>query len=90
MPAVPAAPKGEWPLTLSGLVGVAGLVVMTFDAWRRGVLLFACGILLAGLLRLVLSDDAAGLLRVRGRTFDTLLLLGAGVSILLLGLIVPD
>ena len=53
---------------------------MTFDDWRRGVLLFAGGILLAGLLRLVLSDDAAGLLRVRGRTFDTLLLLGRGAA----------
>lgn len=82
--------RSEWPLVLSLLVAAAGLVILTFDNWRNGVLLFAGGVLLAGLLRVVLSDDAAGLLRVRGRTFDTLLLLGVGAAILLLGLIVPN
>jgi hypothetical protein len=90
MSEAPTAPKGEWPLMLSGLVALSGLAVMTFDSWRKGVLLFAGGILLAGLLRLMLSDEAAGLLHVRRRTFDTLALLGMGIAILLLGLIVPD
>lgn len=83
------ARRSEWPLVLSGLVSVAGLGILTFDDWRNGVLVFAGGVLLAGLLRAVLSDDAAGLLHVRGRTFDTLLLLGVGAAIALLGLIVP-
>ena len=82
--------RSEWPLTLSVLTGLAGLVVLTFDEWRKGVLIFGGGVLLAGLLRAVLSDDAAGLLRVRSRMFDVLLLLGVGAAIVLLGLIVPN
>ncbi|TDO36428.1 DUF3017 family protein [Kribbella sp. VKM Ac-2527] len=82
--------RTEWPLGLAGVVAVAGLVILTFYDWRNGVLIFAGGVLLAGLLRGVLSDTAAGLLHVRGRMFDTLLLLGVGASILLLGLIVPN
>jgi hypothetical protein len=82
--------RSEWPLTLCCLVGLTGLVVLTFNDWRKGVLVFAGGVLLAGVLRAVLSDDAAGLLRVRGRMFDVMLLLGVGAAILLLGLIVPN
>jgi hypothetical protein len=82
--------RSEWPLTLCCLVGLTGLVVLTFNNWREGVLIFAGGVLLAGLLRAVLSDDASGLLRVRGRMFDVMLLLGVGAAILLLGLIVPN
>jgi hypothetical protein len=82
--------RSEWPLTLCCLVGLAGLVVLTFNNWREGVLIFSGGILLAGVLRAVLSDDVAGLLRVRRRMFDVMLLLGVGAAVLLLGLIVPN
>ncbi|WP_020392434.1 DUF3017 domain-containing protein [Kribbella catacumbae] len=82
--------RSEWPLALSGLVAIAGLVTLTFYDWRNGVLIFAGGVLLAALLRLSLSDNAAGLLRVRGRMFDTFLLAGVGAAIGLLGLIVPN
>jgi hypothetical protein len=82
--------RREWPLTMCCLVGLAGLLVLYFNNWREGVLIFASGVLLAGVLRAVLSDDASGLLRVRGRMFDVTLLLGVGAAILLLGLIVPN
>ncbi|TWD81871.1 DUF3017 family protein [Kribbella amoyensis] len=82
--------RSEWPLALSGAVAVVGLVVLWFSDWRNGVLIFAGGVLLAALLRAVLKDDAAGLLRVRGRTFDTVLLVSVGAAIVLLGLIVPN
>ena len=61
--------RSEWPLVLSLLVGLTGLVVLTFYDWRNGVLVFAGGVVLAGLLRASLSDTAAGLLRVRGRLY---------------------
>jgi hypothetical protein len=54
------------------------------------VLIFSGGVLLAALLRIGLSDTSAGLLHIRSRTFDTLLLLGVGAAILLLGLIVTN
>lgn len=82
--------RSEWPLALSGLVAIAGLVTLTFYDWRNGILIFAGGVLLAALLRLSLSDNAAGLLRVRGRMFDILLLAGVGSAIGLLALIVPN
>jgi hypothetical protein len=81
--------RSEWPLVLSGAVAVTGLVILSCYNWRNGVLILSGGVLLAGLLRGALSDEAAGLLHVRGRMFDTLFLLGAGAAILLLGLIIP-
>ncbi|MGW1340170.1 DUF3017 domain-containing protein [Kribbella sp. NPDC002412] len=82
--------RSEWPLVLSLLVGATGLVVLTFYNWRNGVLIFAGGVFLAGLLRATLSDTAAGLLHVRGRMFDTALLVAVGAAIATLGLIVPN
>jgi hypothetical protein len=80
----------EWPLVLTLLVGAAGIVVLTFYDWRNGVLIFAAGAVLAGLLRAALTDTAAGLLHVRGRMFDTTLLILTGAAIATLGLIIPN
>lgn len=82
--------RSEWPLALSLLVAATGLVVLTFYNWRNGVLVFAGSVLLAGLLRVSLTDSAAGLLHVRGRMFDTALLVGVGLAIGTLALIVPN
>ena len=82
--------RREWPLALSLLVAATGLVVLTFYNWRNGVLVFSGAVLLAGILRVSLSDTAAGLLHVRSRTFDTALLLGVGLAIGTLALIVPN
>jgi len=84
------APRFEWPLVISVAVASVGLLVTVVDGWRDGVVLFACGVLLAGVLRLLLSDDQAGLLRVRRRPFDVLALFGMGAAVLVLGLLVPD
>ncbi|WCC81142.1 DUF3017 domain-containing protein [Cutibacterium equinum] len=46
--------------------------------WRRGAMVFAASVLLAGVLRAVLPDNLAGLLAVRARWVDSLLLLGLG------------
>jgi uncharacterized membrane protein YjjP (DUF1212 family) len=82
--------RSEWPLVLSLLVAATGLVVLTFYNWRNGVLVFAGAVLLAGLLRASLNDSTAGLLHVRGRMFDTALLIGVGLAIGTLALIVPN
>ena len=82
--------RSEWPLVLSLLVGLTGLVVLTFYNWRNGVFIFAGGVVLAGLLRVTLTDTAAGLLHVRSRMFDTALLLSVGAAIAILGIVVPS
>jgi predicted neutral ceramidase superfamily lipid hydrolase len=82
--------RSEWPLGICVLAGLAGLIILTFYNWRNGILIFSGSVLLAGLLRLMLNDDQAGLLHVRGRMFDAALLLAAGAAILVLALVIPN
>ena len=82
--------RNEWPLALSLLVGLSGLVVLTFYNWRNGVLIFAGAVGLAAVLRVTLSDTAAGLLHIRSRMFDTSFLTLTAAAIAVLGLIIPN
>lgn len=86
----PDRPRGEWPLATSAAVALGGLVAVAFDGWRAGAAVFGIGVLLAAVLRLVLSDDGAGLLRVRRRPFDVVMLVVMAVAVLLLAVAVPD
>jgi Protein of unknown function (DUF3017) len=88
--AAEAQPRRQWPLALSLLAALTGLVVLWFYDWRNGVLIFAGAVGLAGLLRAALTDTAAGLLHVRSRMFDTTFLLLTATAIAVLGLIVPN
>jgi len=79
----------EWPLALV-LTGVAGgLVVVASDHFRRGTALFACAVLLAAVLRLVLPTRQAGLLAVRSRGVDVLVLSVLAFGLGMLALVVP-
>jgi hypothetical protein len=51
------------------LVGVCSVFIAP-QHWLRAVGVLATGMLVAGFLRLVLSNERAGLLRVRSRSFD--------------------
>jgi hypothetical protein len=82
--------RSQWPLGLTLLVALTGLVVLWFYNWRNGVLVFAGAVGLAGLLRATLSDAAAGLLRVRSRMFDTTFLFLTTAAIAVLAIIVPN
>ncbi|HWD78945.1 MAG TPA: DUF3017 domain-containing protein [Kribbella sp.] len=82
--------RSQWPLALSLLVALTGLVVIWFYNWRNGVLVFAGSVGLAAVLRATLSDTTAGLLHVRSRMFDITFLLLTAVAIAVLGLIVPN
>lgn len=82
--------RSQWPLALSLLVALSGLVVIWFYNWRNGVFLFAGSVGLAAVLRASLSDTAAGLLHVRGRMFDTAFLVLTAAAIAVLGLIIPN
>jgi hypothetical protein len=82
--------RSQWPLALSLLVALTGLIVLWFYDWRNGVLVFAAAVGLAGLLRATLTDTAAGLLHVRSRMFDTTFLLLTAAAITTLGLIIPN
>ena len=73
------------------LVLVAGFCIAMFTPshWLRAVVVVSSAMLLAGLLRLVLSPTRAGLLCVRGRFFDVVCYLAGGALVLGFGVLVP-
>ncbi|QNG19512.1 DUF3017 domain-containing protein [Rhodococcus triatomae] len=65
---------------------VAALVLVAADRWRRGALVFGAAVLVAAVLRLVLSEEQAGLLAVRGKPFDVTALTAVGGAIVWLAI----
>jgi len=62
--------RTQWPILAVFAVFVAAFGLVVTDYWRRGSLLLGIGVGVAAALRLVLSDNRAGLLVVRGRVTD--------------------
>ncbi|WP_158881054.1 DUF3017 domain-containing protein [Amycolatopsis anabasis] len=63
------------------LVAVAGFRIWQYH-WRQGAVIVGGALLVAAVLRAVLSDAQAGLLAIRGRPVDVLSYTGLGVLIL--------
>jgi hypothetical protein len=79
---------GQWPLTIV-LAGVAaGLVVVAASHWRLGSSVMGASISVGGLLRL-LPNRRVGLLAVRNKALDSLVLLSIGIGIVALAWLVP-
>jgi hypothetical protein len=57
--------------------------------WLRAVIGMSIGMCLGGFLRLVLSNDQAGLLRVRRKAFDVTFYWALGVAAFAFGVAVP-
>jgi hypothetical protein len=64
------AAKAQWPILLVGLIFVTAFALVGANFWRRGSLLIGIAVGVAAMLRLVLSDDRAGLLVVRSKGID--------------------
>jgi Protein of unknown function (DUF3017) len=62
--------RAQWPILLVELIFVAAFVLAAANFWRRGALLIGIGVGVASILRLVLSEDRAGLLVVRSKGID--------------------
>ena len=60
----------QWPIVMVGLIFVTAFALAGANFWRRGSLLIGIGVGVAAILRLVLSDERAGLLAVRSRGID--------------------
>lgn len=60
----------QWPIMLVGLIFVVAFVLAGANFWRRGALLIGIGTAVAAALRLVLSEERAGLLVLRDRGLD--------------------
>jgi len=75
---------------LAVLVMVAiGLLLVTFDHWRRGLVVIGLSLIIAGLLRLFLPVRRVGFLAVRSRPTDVLLLVLAGLALAVTALTIP-
>lgn len=97
----PTSPDSESrrrrPSTFGGLiylvvvaVTLVGFGLVAFGPWRRGIALVGIGFLFASGMRLVIHENEAGMLRVRGRAFDVLALAGVGVALIALATNIPD
>jgi hypothetical protein len=73
--------KAQWPILLVVLIFATAFVLAGANFWRRGSLLIGIGVGVAAVLRLVLSDEQAGLLvvRSRGTDFVTTAVVGAAM-----------
>ena len=82
-------PVRQWPITLVMLVVAMGLLVAWLDDFRYGLLTIGGGMLFGALLRLLLPE--VGMLAVRSRFTDVLVLLFFAAVIVLLALVAqPD
>ena len=62
--------RSQWPILAVGVIFVVAFVLVAAGFWRRGALLIGIAVGVAAALRLVLSEDRAGLLVVRSRGVD--------------------
>lgn len=77
------------PITVVLAIVAVGLLLIAFAHWRRGAGALALAMLLAGGLRVVLSERVIGVLAVRGKVFDVTFYAAAGLAMLLLTITVP-
>jgi hypothetical protein len=69
-------------------VGI-GLLLVTFEHWRRGLVVIGITLVAAALLRLLLPVRRVGFLAVRSRPVDVVLLTGAGLALTVIALAIP-
>ncbi len=65
-----SAVRDHWPLMIVCSIFALAFVLVAYGFWRRGALLIGIGVAVASALRLMLSDERAGLLVVRSKRID--------------------
>ena len=79
----------QWPISVV-LIGVgAALAVVAVDRFRLGSLMLAASLVLAFVLRLVLPADRAGMLAVRSKRVDLVVLGALATALVVFALWVP-
>ena len=75
---------------LAVLVTVAvGLLLVTFEHWRKGLVVMGLALLGAAVLRLLVPLRRLGFLAVRSRPVDVALMAGTGVVLTAIALAIP-
>ena len=76
-------------LALIIAVGV-GLLMVTFEHWRKGLVVVGVALVVTAVLRLLLPVRQMGFLAVRSRPVDVILLAGAGLALTIIALSIPS
>ena len=85
----PSTIGGAFYLSILAAAGTA-LVIAARSDWRLGTEVLGGSLIVAALLRLVLANRDAGMLAVRNRFVDALLLGGTGAALITLAASIPD
>lgn len=85
----PSTIGGAFYLLLLGVVAVA-MVVVVLDEWRTGIRLMGGSLLLAAVVRLLLRSRDAGMLAVRHKLLDALVLVVLGGALIFLAGSIPE
>nr|CAA9350677.1 MAG: hypothetical protein AVDCRST_MAG46-2573 [uncultured Nocardioidaceae bacterium] len=68
---------------------LVGLALVALGAWQAGMTVAGAAMAAASVARALLPERLAGLLRVRRRTSDVVLMLGFGVALITLAAAIP-
>jgi hypothetical protein len=68
---------------------LVGLGLVALGAWQAGITVAGAAMAAASLARALLPERLAGLLRIRRRTSDVVLMLGFGVVLIALAIAIP-
>jgi hypothetical protein len=79
----------QLPLLVVLLAVGVGLVLVTFEHWRRGLVVIGITLLAAAVLRLLLPVRRVGFLAVRSRPVDVVLMSATGVALTIVALAIP-
>jgi hypothetical protein len=79
----------QLPLLAVLVVVAIGLLEVTFEHWRRGLVLVGLALVGAAVMRLLLPVRRLGFLAVRSRPVDVVLLAGTGVVLTVVVLMIP-
>ncbi|QLQ11374.1 MAG: DUF3017 domain-containing protein [Nocardioidaceae bacterium] len=87
----------RYPSTIGGLfyivmalAAAAGLAIAAMGAWRPGLIVMGMSLLGGAAARLVIADEAAGMLKVRRKSLDVAFVTLLGAGLIVLALIVPE
>jgi Protein of unknown function (DUF3017) len=81
--------RREWPITIVLALGAVGLVLIGAGRFREGSVLLGGGMVVGAWLRALLPERMIGLLRLRSRLTDVLVLAVLGLGTVVLALAVP-
>jgi hypothetical protein len=89
--------RRRYPRTIGGMfylvvlaATLVGIVIVATGNWRAGTRWIAAALMFAALIRLVLPARDAGMLAVRHRAVDCLMLAGVGAVLLFLAATIPN